>query len=91
MSCDDELTFPRFCQVAVGLLVQRLSAVTFVWVTRRISVTKIWVVRARIEYLQEQGGNPFRDYQLPEAVLALNLAQIEALLGVPSSSVTRPV
>jgi hypothetical protein len=49
MSCDDELTFPRFCQVAVGLLVQRLSAVTFVWVTRRISVTKIWVVRARIE------------------------------------------
>src|SRR6185437_10533800 len=29
------------------------------------------VVRARIEYLQEQGVNPFRDYQLPEAVLAL--------------------
>jgi ATP-dependent DNA helicase DinG len=29
------------------------------------------VVRARIEYLQEQGENPFRDYQLPEAVLAL--------------------
>ena len=29
------------------------------------------VVRARIEYLTAQGGNAFRDYQLPEAVLAL--------------------
>lgn len=29
------------------------------------------VVRARIEHLQSQGANPFRDYQLPEAVLAL--------------------
>jgi ATP-dependent DNA helicase DinG len=29
------------------------------------------VVRARIEYLQGQGANAFRDYQLPEAVLAL--------------------
>jgi ATP-dependent DNA helicase DinG len=29
------------------------------------------VVRSRIEYLQAQGGNPFMDYQLPEAVLAL--------------------
>jgi ATP-dependent DNA helicase DinG len=29
------------------------------------------VVRARIEYLSAQGGNAFRDYQLPEAVLAL--------------------
>jgi ATP-dependent DNA helicase DinG len=29
------------------------------------------VVRARVDYLQGQGGNPFRDYQLPEAVLAL--------------------
>src|SRR5208282_5268335 len=29
------------------------------------------VVRARIEYLQSSGGNAFRDYQLPEAVLAL--------------------
>ncbi|HTT04025.1 MAG TPA: ATP-dependent DNA helicase [Steroidobacteraceae bacterium] len=29
------------------------------------------VVRARVQYLQEQGENPFRDYQLPEAVLAL--------------------
>jgi len=28
-------------------------------------------VRARVEYLQSQGGNPFRDYQLPEAALAL--------------------
>lgn len=29
------------------------------------------LVRARIEYLQSTGGNPFRDYQLPEAALAL--------------------
>ncbi|MFI4913904.1 MAG: ATP-dependent DNA helicase [Steroidobacterales bacterium] len=29
------------------------------------------VVRARVEHLQAQGGNPFREYQLPEAVLAL--------------------
>jgi len=29
------------------------------------------VVRARIEHLESQGGNAFRDYQLPEAVLAL--------------------
>jgi ATP-dependent DNA helicase DinG len=29
------------------------------------------VVRARIEHLQSQGANPFKDYQLPEAVLAL--------------------
>jgi len=29
------------------------------------------VVRARIEYLNSQGENAFRDYQLPEAVLAL--------------------
>ncbi|HTP39537.1 MAG TPA: ATP-dependent DNA helicase [Steroidobacteraceae bacterium] len=29
------------------------------------------VVRARIEHLQASGGNPFRDYQLPTAVLAL--------------------
>jgi ATP-dependent DNA helicase DinG len=29
------------------------------------------VVRARIEHLRSQGANAFRDYQLPEAVLAL--------------------
>src|ERR1700730_3767709 len=29
------------------------------------------LVRARIEHLQTTGGNPFRDYQLPEAALAL--------------------
>ncbi len=29
------------------------------------------VVRSRIEYLQGQGSNPFMDYQLPEAILAL--------------------
>ena len=29
------------------------------------------VVRARIEYLESQGASAFRDYQLPEAVLAL--------------------
>ncbi len=29
------------------------------------------VVRARIEHLESQGGNAFRDYQLPEAVLTL--------------------
>ena len=29
------------------------------------------MVRARIEHLQRQGGNAFRDYQLPEAALAL--------------------
>jgi ATP-dependent DNA helicase DinG len=29
------------------------------------------VVRARIEHLQSQGASPFKDYQLPEAVLAL--------------------
>ena len=29
------------------------------------------VVRARIEHLNAQGANPFREYQLPEAVLAL--------------------
>jgi ATP-dependent DNA helicase DinG len=29
------------------------------------------VVRARIEYLKTQGANAFKDYQLPEAVLAL--------------------
>ena len=28
-------------------------------------------VRARVEHLNAQGGNPFRDYQLPEAALAL--------------------
>jgi ATP-dependent DNA helicase DinG len=28
-------------------------------------------VRARIEYLKTSGANAFRDYQLPEAVLAL--------------------
>ncbi len=29
------------------------------------------LVRARVEHLQATGGNPFRDYQLPEAALAL--------------------
>ena len=29
------------------------------------------LVRARVQYLQAQGANPFRDYQLPEAALAL--------------------
>ena len=29
------------------------------------------LVRARIDHLQAGGGNPFRDYQLPEAALAL--------------------
>ena len=29
------------------------------------------LVRARVEYLQAHGGNPFRDYQLPEAAMAL--------------------
>jgi ATP-dependent DNA helicase DinG len=29
------------------------------------------VVRARIEHLQSQGASPFKDYQLPEAALAL--------------------
>jgi ATP-dependent DNA helicase DinG len=29
------------------------------------------LVRARIDHLQAIGGNPFRDYQLPEAALAL--------------------
>ena len=29
------------------------------------------IVKARIEHLQSSGGNAFRDYQLPEAVLAL--------------------
>jgi ATP-dependent DNA helicase DinG len=29
------------------------------------------LVRARIDYLRRRGANPFRDYQLPEAVLAL--------------------
>jgi len=29
------------------------------------------LVRARIEHLQSTGGNPFREYQLPEAALAL--------------------
>jgi ATP-dependent DNA helicase DinG len=29
------------------------------------------VVKARIEHLQSQGASPFKDYQLPEAVLAL--------------------
>jgi len=29
------------------------------------------LVRARIEHLNATGGNPFRDYQLPEAALAL--------------------
>jgi ATP-dependent DNA helicase DinG len=29
------------------------------------------LVRARIDHLNATGGNPFRDYQLPEAALAL--------------------
>ena len=29
------------------------------------------LVRARVQYLKQQGQNPFRDYQLPEAALAL--------------------
>lgn len=29
------------------------------------------LTKARIEHLQRSGGNAFRDYQLPEAVLAL--------------------
>jgi ATP-dependent DNA helicase DinG len=29
------------------------------------------IVKARIEHLQASGGNAFRDYQLPEAALAL--------------------
>ncbi|MFO1426747.1 MAG: ATP-dependent DNA helicase [Steroidobacteraceae bacterium] len=29
------------------------------------------LVKARIEHLRRHGGNPFRDYQLPEAVIAL--------------------
>ena len=28
------------------------------------------LVRARVQYLQKQGKNPFRDFQLPEAALA---------------------
>ncbi len=29
------------------------------------------LVKARVDYIESQGGNPFRDYQLPEAALAL--------------------
>jgi ATP-dependent DNA helicase DinG len=29
------------------------------------------LVKARIDHLRRSGGNPFRDYQLPEAVIAL--------------------
>ena len=29
------------------------------------------IVRARIEHLQSEGASPFKEYQLPEAVLAL--------------------
>ncbi len=29
------------------------------------------LVKARVDYLQSRGGNPFRDFQLPEAALAL--------------------
>jgi len=32
---------------------------------------RIPLVKARVEHLQMQGGNAFRDYQLPEAALAL--------------------
>jgi len=45
------------------------------------------LVRARIQYLQRSGGNAFRDYQLPEAALALKqgvgrLIRSEADFGV---------
>ena len=29
------------------------------------------IVKARIEHIQQTGGNAFRDYQLPQAALAL--------------------
>lgn len=29
------------------------------------------VIQARIDFLQRSGGNPFRDYQIPQAVIAL--------------------
>jgi ATP-dependent DNA helicase DinG len=29
------------------------------------------LTRARVEHIRSSGGNPFRDYQLPEAALAL--------------------
>lgn len=29
------------------------------------------LVKARVDYIQSRGGNPFRDFQLPEAALAL--------------------
>ena len=45
------------------------------------------LVRARIQYLERSGGNAFRDYQLPEAALALKqgvgrLIRSEADFGV---------
>jgi ATP-dependent DNA helicase DinG len=36
-----------------------------------VDVTKGEVVAARIEALRRQGGNPFRDFQLPQVVITL--------------------
>ncbi len=34
------------------------------------------VYEARLEAIRSQGGNPFRDEQLPQAVIALNRASV---------------
>jgi len=52
------------------------------------------LVKARVEHLQMQGGNAFRDYQLPEAALALKqgvgrLIRSEDDFWRPSPSATR--
>ena len=45
------------------------------------------VAAARIERIRSEGGNPFRDYQLPQAVLALRQSAGRLIRGIHDSGV----
>lgn len=45
------------------------------------------VAAARIDHIRDQGGNPFRDYQLPQAVLALRQGAGRLIRDITDSGV----